>query len=116
MSWSGRHLERSTDDNRPTTIHEVSDLVPTPRDDDTPSLPYQVSGVSQALSGWLILLDSTALIICCFNDGNSFFQVILCGTMWGLNRYCSHRFACWSVLVAEVVFLGLSVPRGRLVA
>jgi len=27
------------------------------------------------------------LIICCFNDGNSIFQVILCGTMWGLNRF-----------------------------
>ncbi|KAF9652096.1 hypothetical protein BDM02DRAFT_3161621 [Thelephora ganbajun] len=29
----------------------------------------------------------TALIICCCNDGNSFFQIILCGTMWGLNRF-----------------------------
>jgi len=30
---------------------------------------------------------NTALIICLFIDGNSFFQVILCGTMWGLNRF-----------------------------
>ncbi|KAF9782328.1 hypothetical protein BJ322DRAFT_1075621 [Thelephora terrestris] len=28
-----------------------------------------------------------ALMICCCIDGNSFFQVILCGTMWGLNRF-----------------------------
>jgi len=27
------------------------------------------------------------LTICCFVDGNSIFQVILCGTMWGLNRF-----------------------------
>lgn len=30
--------------------------------------------------------DRTALLICLFIDGNSFFQIILCGTMWGLNR------------------------------
>ncbi|KAJ7283543.1 hypothetical protein C8J57DRAFT_1292856 [Mycena rebaudengoi] len=30
---------------------------------------------------------NTALLICCLNDGNSFFQCILCGTMWGLNRF-----------------------------
>ncbi|KAF7331890.1 hypothetical protein MKEN_00069300 [Mycena kentingensis (nom. inval.)] len=30
---------------------------------------------------------NTALIICLFNDGNSIFQVMLCGTMWGLNRF-----------------------------
>jgi len=30
---------------------------------------------------------NTALIICLFIDGNSFFQIILCGTMWGLNRF-----------------------------
>ncbi|KAJ3789499.1 hypothetical protein GGU10DRAFT_260500 [Lentinula aff. detonsa] len=28
-----------------------------------------------------------ALLICCLNDGNSIFQIILCGTMWGLNRF-----------------------------
>jgi len=26
-------------------------------------------------------------MICCCIDGNSIFQVILCGTMWGLNRF-----------------------------
>ncbi|KAJ6598954.1 hypothetical protein DFH09DRAFT_19508 [Mycena vulgaris] len=30
---------------------------------------------------------NTALLICCLNDGNSIFQVILCGTMWGLDRF-----------------------------
>ncbi|KAF8974464.1 hypothetical protein BDZ97DRAFT_25191 [Flammula alnicola] len=28
-----------------------------------------------------------ALWICFLNDGNSFFQIFLCGTMWGLNRF-----------------------------
>ncbi|KAF8913998.1 hypothetical protein CPB84DRAFT_1840763 [Gymnopilus junonius] len=28
-----------------------------------------------------------ALIICFLNDGNSIFQIFLCGTMWGLNRF-----------------------------
>ncbi|KIK68038.1 hypothetical protein GYMLUDRAFT_36853 [Collybiopsis luxurians FD-317 M1] len=28
-----------------------------------------------------------ALLICCLNDGNSIFQIMLCGTMWGLNRF-----------------------------
>ncbi|KAJ7173013.1 hypothetical protein C8R43DRAFT_679060 [Mycena crocata] len=36
---------------------------------------------------------NTALLICCLNDGNSIFQIILCGTMWGLDRF--HRPA-WS--------------------
>ncbi|TFK55975.1 hypothetical protein OE88DRAFT_1804760 [Heliocybe sulcata] len=30
---------------------------------------------------------NTALLICLLIDGNSFFQCILCGTMWGLNRF-----------------------------
>jgi len=30
---------------------------------------------------------NTALLICCLNDGNSVFQVMLCGTMWGLDRF-----------------------------
>ncbi|KAG6821618.1 hypothetical protein H0H93_000127 [Arthromyces matolae] len=30
---------------------------------------------------------SLALIICLLNDANSCFQVILCGTMWGLDRF-----------------------------
>ncbi|KAF9476510.1 hypothetical protein BDN70DRAFT_812160 [Pholiota conissans] len=28
-----------------------------------------------------------ALLICFLNDGNSIFQIFLCGTMWGLNRF-----------------------------
>jgi len=30
---------------------------------------------------------NTALLICCSIDFNSIFQIILCGTMWGLNRF-----------------------------
>ncbi|KAJ7368404.1 hypothetical protein DFH08DRAFT_831328 [Mycena albidolilacea] len=30
---------------------------------------------------------NTALLICCLNDGNSIFQIMLCGTMWGLDRF-----------------------------
>ncbi|TFK23246.1 hypothetical protein FA15DRAFT_670632 [Coprinopsis marcescibilis] len=30
---------------------------------------------------------STALWICFLNDANSIFQIILCGTMWGMNRF-----------------------------
>ncbi|TFL05874.1 hypothetical protein BDV98DRAFT_542085 [Pterulicium gracile] len=30
---------------------------------------------------------NTALVICLFNDGNSVFQVILCATMWSMNRF-----------------------------
>ncbi|KAF8238778.1 hypothetical protein L208DRAFT_1240824 [Tricholoma matsutake] len=30
---------------------------------------------------------NTALLICLLTDGNSIFQVMLCGTMWGLNRF-----------------------------
>jgi len=30
---------------------------------------------------------TTALLICCLNDGNSIFQIMLCGAMWGLNRF-----------------------------
>lgn len=28
-----------------------------------------------------------ALLICCLNDGNSIFQIMLCATMWSLNRF-----------------------------
>jgi len=30
---------------------------------------------------------NAALWICFLNDGNSVFQIFLCGTMWGLNRF-----------------------------
>jgi len=30
---------------------------------------------------------NTALLVCLFIDGNSFFQCFLCGCMWGLNRF-----------------------------
>ncbi|KAJ7180203.1 hypothetical protein C8R43DRAFT_392654 [Mycena crocata] len=30
---------------------------------------------------------NTALLICCLNDGNSIFQIMLCATMWSLDRF-----------------------------
>ncbi|KAJ7228563.1 hypothetical protein GGX14DRAFT_692535 [Mycena pura] len=30
---------------------------------------------------------NTALLICCLSDGNSVFQIILCATMWSLDRF-----------------------------
>ncbi|KAJ4478229.1 hypothetical protein J3R30DRAFT_2878497 [Lentinula aciculospora] len=42
-----------------------------------------------------------ALLICCLNDGNSIFQIILCGTMWGLNRF---QRPAWST--------GILIPLG----
>jgi hypothetical protein len=30
---------------------------------------------------------NTALLVCLFNDGNSIFQIMLCATMWSLNRF-----------------------------
>lgn len=30
---------------------------------------------------------NTALLICLLNDGNSIFQILLCGVMWGLDRF-----------------------------
>ena len=50
--------------------------------------------------------NSTALIICCLIDGNSVFQVILCGTMWGLDRYCSSAAAgpCWCLRLCAFRF------------
>ncbi|KAJ3896072.1 hypothetical protein GG344DRAFT_37438 [Lentinula edodes] len=44
-----------------------------------------------------------ALLICCLNDGNSIFQIILCGTMWGLNRF---ERPAWST--------GILIPLGFL--
>ncbi|TFK75810.1 hypothetical protein BDN72DRAFT_885343 [Pluteus cervinus] len=38
---------------------------------------------------------NTALLICLFNDGNSFFQIILCGVMWGFDRF---QRPPWAVL------------------
>lgn len=87
-------FESGADGNRSTTVHEVSDMVPTTWDGNSQSLSYQVSGVLSTIKRWepgdrLMLFNSTALIICFFIDGNSIFQVVLCGTMWGLNRYRS---------------------------
>ncbi|KAK7470537.1 hypothetical protein VKT23_001962 [Stygiomarasmius scandens] len=44
---------------------------------------------------------NTALLICCLNDWNSVFQCILCGTMWGLNRF---ERPAWST--------GILIPAG----
>ncbi|KAH6915351.1 hypothetical protein BKA70DRAFT_575017 [Coprinopsis sp. MPI-PUGE-AT-0042] len=44
---------------------------------------------------------STALWICFLNDLNSVFQIILCGTMWGMNRF---QRPAWST--------GILIPAG----
>ena len=50
---------------------------------------FPIKFVHTAGSVDLVLTNtySMALLICLFNDGNSIFQIILCGTMWGLNRF-----------------------------
>jgi hypothetical protein len=84
-------LAKGADGHRSTTIHEVSDMVQTPRDDDAQGFSNQVSSISfvaECCGADQCRCSSAALLICCCVDGNSIFQVILCGTMWGLNRYC----------------------------
>ncbi|KAK0498658.1 hypothetical protein EDD18DRAFT_1158598 [Armillaria luteobubalina] len=44
---------------------------------------------------------NTALLICLFNDGNSFFQIILCGCMWGLNRFDRPAWTTGSLIPAS---------------
>lgn len=42
-----------------------------------------------------------ALMICFFVDGNSVFQIILCGTMWGLNRFDRPPWSTGSLIPAS---------------
>jgi len=44
---------------------------------------------------------NTALLICCLNDGNSIFQIMLCGTMWGLNRFQRPPWSTGSLIPAS---------------
>lgn len=46
------------------------------------------------------MLHSLALWICVCNDLNSFFQCLLSGTMWGLNRYACFFLAFFSPQLA----------------
>ncbi|KAG8960598.1 hypothetical protein FRC03_006347 [Tulasnella sp. 419] len=41
---------------------------------------------------------NTALLICLLIDGNSIFQVILCGVMWGLNRFTRPAWTTGSLI------------------
>ncbi|KAF9008972.1 hypothetical protein BDQ17DRAFT_1422154 [Cyathus striatus] len=56
---------------------------------------------------------SMALAICFLNDGNSVFQVILCGTMWGLNRF---ERPAWSTgtLIPQAFYARVEEVRERL--
>ncbi|KAJ7781130.1 hypothetical protein B0H16DRAFT_1497172 [Mycena metata] len=50
---------------------------------------------------------NTALLICCLNDGNSFFQIFLCATMWSLDRF---QRPAWStgILIPASFLCGIS--------
>ncbi|KAF9055465.1 hypothetical protein BDZ89DRAFT_937908 [Hymenopellis radicata] len=50
---------------------------------------------------------NTALWICLFNDGNTIFQIMLCGTMWGLDRF---QRPAWSTgtLIPAAFICGIS--------
>ena len=56
---------------------------------------------------------STALLICLFVDGNSIFQCILCGCMWGLNRYCQFCYPSSPSRVTDPVLSGLIARLGQ---
>ncbi|KAK0468224.1 uncharacterized protein EV420DRAFT_1503422 [Desarmillaria tabescens] len=58
---------------------------------------------------------NTALLICLFNDGNSFFQIILCGCMWGLNRFDRPAWTTGSLIPASFlcgIFSAVFIARG----
>ncbi|KAG7449097.1 uncharacterized protein BT62DRAFT_963967 [Guyanagaster necrorhizus] len=58
---------------------------------------------------------NTALVICLFNDGNSFFQIILCGCMWGLNRFQRPAWTTGSLIPASFlcgIFSAVFIARG----
>jgi len=57
----------------------------------------------------------TALLICCLNDGNSIFQIMLCGTMWGLNRFERPPWSTGSLIPASFlcgIMAGVFIWRG----
>ena len=47
-------FEGGADDDRPTTIHEISDMVPAAWDGDAQGLPYQVSVTLFVAKRWAI--------------------------------------------------------------
>ncbi|KAF5344065.1 hypothetical protein D9758_008854 [Tetrapyrgos nigripes] len=56
-----------------------------------------------------------ALLICCLNDGNSIFQCILCGTMWGLNRFERPAWSTGTLIPASFlcgIFSAIFIARG----
>jgi len=56
-----------------------------------------------------------ALAICFLNDGNSVFQVILCGTMWGLNRFERPAWSTGTLIPASFlcgIFSAILIWRG----
>ncbi|EPQ59465.1 hypothetical protein GLOTRDRAFT_70926 [Gloeophyllum trabeum ATCC 11539] len=58
---------------------------------------------------------NTALLICCLIDGNSLFQIILCGTMWGLNRFERPAWSTGILIPASFlcgIFSGVFIWRG----
>ncbi|THH07076.1 hypothetical protein EW146_g9425 [Bondarzewia mesenterica] len=44
-----------------------------------------------------------ALLICCLNDGNSIFQIMLAGTMWGLNRFTRPAWSTGLLIPASFI-------------
>jgi len=58
---------------------------------------------------------NTALLICCLNDGNSFFQIILCATMWSLNRFQRPAWSTGILIPASFlcgIFSAVFIARG----
>ncbi|OBZ70461.1 hypothetical protein A0H81_09965 [Grifola frondosa] len=67
-------------------IQGVSDVVSATWNRNTSSISYQVS-FPYALAYSQLMRSSLAVWICILNDLNSFFQCLLSGTMWGLDRF-----------------------------
>ncbi|KAF4601061.1 hypothetical protein EYR38_005710 [Pleurotus pulmonarius] len=58
---------------------------------------------------------NTALLICLLNDGNSIFQIMLCATMWGLNRFQRPAWSTGILIPASFlcgIFSGVFIWRG----
>ncbi|KAJ7590961.1 RNA pol II promoter Fmp27 protein domain-containing protein [Mycena floridula] len=58
---------------------------------------------------------NTALLICCLNDGNSIFQIMLCATMWSLNRFQRPAWSTGCLIPASFlcgIFAAVFIARG----
>ena len=75
-------------DCRAAQVHAEPDVVSAARDADSPSVPDRVRCwyMVPCVAGADIRRCSDALWITIMNDLNSFFQCLLSGCMWGLNR------------------------------